>query len=133
MSDDVQILSNPTEDEAQALVNQDGEARYLVDDVTKKVYFWNAEHSHNKISKIFKERGDKEVWSDLYISGVSKLRQGKFHINVAYQPEAYATPVFVHPDAKRFFKTDWRWAYEWLQGLEEDFERNKRIFLAKEH
>jgi hypothetical protein len=132
-SNDVKIYANPTPDEAQALVNEKKEARFLVDDVTKKVYLWNAEYTHYEALMILREREiTKEVGGGLAIMGVAVLTEGRFHALKIHEPEIYADPKIRHPYASKFFITDWSWAYEWLIGLKEDFENNREIFLAKE-
>lgn len=130
----VTVLSYP-DDDMKSIVNETNKgARFMVSLANKKVYFWNSEYLHDAMEKLMKEDKDPELskaWSSLYMSGVATLTGSKFKLDFVYEPEAFGFPAFIHADAKKFFSTDWSWAYPAIKGLKEEFEKFKVMFEKK--
>jgi hypothetical protein len=133
----VEVLSYP-DNNMKSIVDGGNNARFVASLPNKKVYFWNASYTHDEMRKAMgrKNKPDDDpslvkIWSDLWISGLAILTGNKFKLDVAYEPEAYGLPEFIHSDAKRFFSSDWSWAYPAITGLKEEFEKYKVMFEKK--
>jgi hypothetical protein len=128
----VEFFSNPTSKEARSLVNTDGAARFMVDAATKKVYFWNAEYTHYDAQEFFgSNEATQRIGTGLVITGIAVLKGNKFQASKIYEPAIYAD-VESGKDVKKsqkWFATDWSWAYQWIDGLQEDVEKNHKKFL----